>query len=165
MNGARAPRNYATANRESGFSLLEVVVAFTIATLAITIIGVSFARSSAGMRFDDSVQHLVLALKEAQTRSLRSGRDVALVLDIDERTFAVGDGPSVALPADVGLRVIFAYESSTVERNPAFVFSPDGGATGGSIELLEQERTTAIWIDWLTGSIRLTHEANDARSN
>ncbi len=146
--------------REAGFSLLELLIALAILALATTIAGVALSRSSAGFRFDAAAQELALNLREAQARALRSGRDVALAIDLDRRAYRVQADPAVQLPADIELRVVSAGEVMAGDR-PAIVFSPEGGSTGGSITMRLQDRSAVITVDWLTGAVTLAEGAAD----
>jgi general secretion pathway protein H len=146
--------------REAGFSLLELMIVLAILALATTVAGVAFSRSSVGFRFDAAAQELALNLREAQARALRSGRDVALAIDVDKRIYRLQADPAVQLPSDAQLRVVSAGEAMA-GNNPAIVFSPEGGSTGGAITLTLGDRSAVITIDWLTGAVTLAEGAAD----
>lgn len=146
--------------RDAGFSLLEMMIALAILALASTIAGVAFSRSSVGFRFDAAAQELALSLREAQARALRSGRDVALTIDVDKRSYRLQADPTVELPSEAELRVVSAGEAMA-GRQPAIIFSPEGGSTGGSITMRLQDRSAVITIDWLTGAVTLAEGGAD----
>jgi general secretion pathway protein H len=148
------PERESPAGRsEAGFSLLEIMVALAILALAVTLVGVAFGRSSVGFRFEAAAQELALNLREAQARALRSGKDVALMIDVDLRQFRLQNDPPVQLPENVLLNVTSAGEVMASSRRPVISFAPDGGSTGGSITLSLEDRSTTIRVDWLTGSV------------
>ncbi len=146
------------AHRDAGFSLLELMVALAIMALATTVAGVAFSRSSVGFRFDAAAQELALDLREAQARALRSGRDVALAIDVDKRTYRLQADPAVQLPEQADLRVVSAGEAMAGSI-PAIIFSPEGGSTGGAITMTLDDRSAIITIDWLTGAVTLAEGA------
>ncbi len=150
------------ADREAGYSLLEIIVALVILALGVTLVSVAFAGASSGMRFDESARSLASSAREAQLRALRSGRDVSLVIDVDQRAYAVAGDNWITLPDDVSLRVTSASERSMAPRRPAFVFAPDGGSTGGMIEISRPDRKATVTIDWLTGEATLIYGGADA---
>ncbi len=152
----------ATGRGEAGFSLLEILIALAILALAVTLVGVAFGRSSVGFRFDAATQELALNLREAQARALRSGKDVALVIDVDTRLYRLQDDQQVLLPEGVALNVISAGEVMASSRRPVISFAPDGGSTGGSIRLSLDDRSTTISVDWLTGAVTTTSGGGDA---
>lgn len=150
------------ADREAGYSLLEIMVALVILALAVTLVSVAFAGASSGMRFEESARGLASSAREAQLRALRTGRDVSLVIDVDQRAYAVAGDQWIAWPDDVSLRVTSAGERFAGQRRPAFVFSPDGGATGGTIEISRADRKATVTIDWLTGETTVNYGGADA---
>ncbi len=138
---------------EAGFSLLEIMIALAILALSVALVGAAFGRSSVGFRFDAAAQELALSLREAQARALRSGRDVALVIDVDTRLYRLQEDPEVQLPEGIALNVMSAGEVMASSRRPVISFAPDGGSTGGAIRLSLEDRSTTISIDWLTGAV------------
>jgi len=141
--------------KDAGFSLLEMMIALAILTLAVTVVGVAFGRSSASYRFEAAAQELAMNLREARARALRSGTDVALVIDVDTRLYRLGADQPVQLPSDVGLSVVSAGEVMATARRPVISFSPDGGSTGGAITLSLEDRSTTVNVDWLTGAVEI----------
>ena len=150
---------------DAGFSLLEMMIALAILGLAVTVVGVAFGRSSVGYRFEAAAQELALNLREARARALRSGHDVALVIDVDTRVYRLQSDQPVQLPADANLSVVSAGEVMASTRQPVISFAPDGGSTGGSITLSHDDRSTTISIDWLTGAVAVTTgDGNEAET-
>ncbi len=164
MGMSTSPRKDAIGERQAGFSLLEIIIALAIMALGVALVSTAFMRSNEGLRFDESVRALALDFKNAQTQAMRSGRDVAVVIDVDSRTYSLGGAAEQALPSSAKLRVTSAGEVLAGEGKPAFVFSPDGGSTGGSVELSITDRAATIEIDWLTGNVRVLDGGDDAAS-
>ena len=146
-------RKDAARRGQAGFSLLEIMIALAILALSVALVGAAFGRSSVGFRFDAAAQELALNLREAQARALRSGRDVALVIDVDTRLYRLQEDPEVQLPEGIALNVMSAGEVMASSRRPVISFAPDGGSTGGAIRLSLEDRSTTISIDWLTGAV------------
>jgi general secretion pathway protein H len=165
MNKPAPDIKVAARRSDAGFSLLEMMIALAILALAVTVVGVAFGRSSIGYRFEAATQELALNLREAKARALRSGTDVALVIDVDTRLYRLQSDQPVQLPADVNLSVVSAGEVMATSRRPVISFSPDGGSTGGSITLSFEDRSTTITVDWLTGTVAVaTGDGNEAET-
>lgn len=151
------------ARPDAGFSLLEIMIALAILALAMGLVGVGFARSSAGFRFDAATQDLALSLREANARALRSGREIVVVIDVDGRRYQLQQDQPVALPEGAGIRVVSGGQVMNAERQPAIIFYPNGGSSGGAITLTEQDRSATLSVDWLTGAVGITNGGeNDA---
>lgn len=155
----KAPRQDMTSGghnagrTDAGFSLLEIMIALVILALAVGVVGVGFARSSAGFRFDSAMQDLALSLREANARALRSGREIAVAIDVDGRRYQLQEDQPVALPDGAGVRVISGGQVMNAARQPVIIFYPNGGSSGGSITLTEQDRRATVSVDWLTGEV------------
>jgi len=147
---------------EAGFSLLEIMIALAILAIAVTLVSVAYGRSGVGFRFDAAANELALSLREAHARALRSGRDVAVVIDVDMRLYRLQEDPQVQLPEGIALDVISAGEVMASSRRPLISFGPDGGSTGGTIRLSLADRRTTISIDWLTGAVTTASGGGDA---
>ncbi len=147
--------------RDAGFSLLEIMVALAILALAVGLVGVGFARSSAGFRFDAATQDLALSLREANARALRSGREIAVVIDVDGRRYQLQQDQPVALPEGAGVRVVSGGQVMNAARQPAIIFYPNGGSSGGAITLTEQDRSATVSVDWLTGAVDVMDGGTD----
>lgn len=161
MTGASQDQSNTVNGREAGFSLLEIMIALAILALAVALVGVAFARSSTGFRFDAAAQELTLTLREAQARALRSGRDMAVVIDVDKHTYQLNADRPIDIPEDTAIRVVSAGQAMSSSRSPVFSFSPDGGSTGGSITLSLPDRSATITVDWLTGAVDLASGGGD----
>lgn len=155
-------RKEAARRGEAGFSLLEIMIALAILALSVALVGAAFGRSSIGFRFDATAQELTLNLREAQARALRSGRDVAIVIDVDTRRYRLQEDTEVQMPEGIALNVISAGEVMASSRRPVISFAPDGGSTGGAITLSLEDRSTTISIDWLTGAVTTVSGGVDA---
>ncbi len=147
--------------RDAGFSLLEIMIALAILALAVGVVGVGFARSSAGFRFDSTMQDLALSLREANARALRTGREIAVVIDVNGRRYQLQQDQPVALPDDAGVRVVSGGQVMNAARQPAIIFYPNGGSSGGSITLTQQDRSATVSVDWLTGEVGIASGGAD----
>lgn len=147
--------------RDAGFSLLEIMIALAILALAVGLVGIGFARSSAGFRFDAAVQDLSLSLREANARALRSGREVVVVIDVNGRKYQLSQDQPIDLPDAAGVKVISGGEVMASTDKPAIIFYPSGGSSGGSVTLTEQDREATVSVDWLTGAVAIASGGGD----
>lgn len=148
------PAIAAAANlRAGGFTLLELLVAISIAAALLATVPVALVRAYETMEYRATVRNLVAGLKSARLEAARTGRDVPFTVDLDARRFGVGDRLRARLPDSLEVRVIVAERELRGGRS-AIRFYPDGSATGGSIELHRSAGGgLRLRVDWLLGRV------------
>ncbi len=144
--------------RSRGFTLIELLVVFAIIGLIIAVVPVAFDRLRASAQYSDTVRALVSQLRTARFQAQSQGRDVLFVVRLREHNFGIEGGAAHAVPEGIELRTTVADTGQTGAQEAGIRFLPNGGASGGSIEVLRAPGTgTRLRVDWLSG--RVTHEA------
>lgn len=140
----------------AGVTLIEVVVALTLAALLTATAAPAIGRAFDRARTNDSVRELVASLKATRQEARASGSDALFTLDVAARVYRVGDGKERALSAsaDSTLMLLTAESERVTETAGAIRFFPDGSSTGGTITLTHRGRELRVEIDWLTGHVR-----------
>jgi len=144
--------------RQRGFTLLEIIIALTVAGLAVAVIAPAGVRLYEAMQYRSAVKDVVLALNGARYSAVNSGRALDVEIVPAERTLRVGQKTTL-LPDDVGISVQAARE---LNRSGTGVirFYPDGGSSGGSVDISRVDSGgVTIDVDWLLG--RVSQEAYD----
>lgn len=142
----------AQSSSESGFSLLELLVALTILALAMSVVSVSASRRSPSFEVQRLSGETVGLLREARLAAQSTGRPVRVVFNPDARELKRSGGEPVLIPEGVTLELV-----SAVSAGPsAIVFFPDGSSSGGAFTLEGAGRKAQIRIDWLTSRIERT---------
>jgi general secretion pathway protein H len=142
--------------RGSGFTLVEVLVALTIAALLTAAAVPAVARALDRTRANSSVRELVVALKTTRHQARTAGMDALFTFDVGTRTYRIaGSGERLlAAPEDSTLELLTAESERLGEHAGAIRFLPDGSSTGGTITLTHRGRAHRVEIDWLTGHVR-----------
>lgn len=143
---------------ERGFTLVELLVVLAIMAMTLTIAVPRFSQVLPGSQLREATQALAASLREARGRAIRTGRAVALTLDLDAGLYRIeGDAESdpTALPDALALAFDGGPLSHIGDGERRIRFFPDGGATGGSIALSSGARSRSIDVDWLTGRVRV----------
>lgn len=144
--------------RIRGFTLIELLVVFAIIGLLVAVVPVAFDRLRASAQYSDTVRALVGDLRTARFQAQSQGRDVLFVVRLQERNFGIENSPAHTVPDGIELRAEVGDLGLTNGQEAGIRFLPNGGASGGSIEVLRGERVgTRLRVDWLSG--RVTHEA------
>lgn len=144
--------------RFRGFTLIELLVVFAIIGLLIAVVPVAFDRLRASAQYTDTVRALVSDLRAARFQAQSQGRDVLFLLHLQERNFGIAGGAVHTLPEGVELRAEVGDLGQPGAQEMGIRFLPNGGASGGSIEVLRAAGVgTRLRVDWLSG--RVSHEA------
>ncbi len=77
------------------------------------------------------------------------------LVNTEQRSYQAPGRKQVILPEGVDLTITTARSEITSEEVAGIRFFPDGGSTGGHIELLVNDREYRVNIAWLTGSASL----------
>jgi general secretion pathway protein H len=142
--------------RTTGVTLIEVMVALTLAALLTAAAVPAVGRALDRARTNGSTRELVEALKTTRHEARASGVDALFTLDVATHIYRIaGDGDRVLPVLDGATLTLLTAESErSTQTAGAIRFFPDGSSTGGSITLTNRGRTQRVEIDWLTGHVR-----------
>jgi general secretion pathway protein H len=139
-----------------GFTLLELLVVMAVLSLLLTTVPPLLSRALPGAELRGAAQQVTAGLRQARGRAIATGRDTALVLDLEARWFQVeGVQRRRPLPEGVGLRLTTAESEVAARRRGRVRFYPDGSSSGGRIILARAGRRWVVDVDWLTGRVTL----------
>jgi general secretion pathway protein H len=142
-----------SATRAPGFTLIEVIVTLAVLGVALLLITGYKAPWSSALGLKGTAAELASGLRLARSQAIAGDRPVTVDLDLVERHYRVGDGPSRALPQNVSIEMLTVAGENRGRQAGDIRFNPDGSSTGGRIVLAEGGRRVAVGIDWLTGRI------------
>lgn len=140
---------------QRGFTLIELLVVLAISGLLVGLVPVAFGKMQEGSQYRDTVRGIITELRLARQRSLTTGRDVVFQVDLTTRQFGIRNEVQRPLPSSLEVKTTTA-ELSTQSANglSLITFMPEGGSTGGSIELVRPSGGgVRIRVDWLLGQI------------
>lgn len=139
--------------RAAGFTLLEVIVAFSVAALVLGLTPIAYDRLMESTRYRSTVRSLLTGLIAARQSAEQTGRSAAFSVDLDNRVFGPEGKLTGALPESVDVRLVLAGSESAV-RGGSIRFYPNGGSTGGSVDVLRRSGAgVRLRVDWLLGTV------------
>jgi general secretion pathway protein H len=143
--------------RNTGFTLIEVVVALTIAALLTAAAVPALGRALERARTSNSARELVTALKSTRHEARASGIDALFTMDVATHVYRIANGRERALSLSDGATVtLLTAESERLTQTAGAIrFFPDGSSSGGSITLTHRGREQRVEIDWLTGHVEV----------
>ncbi len=141
--------------REGGFTLVEVLVVMIIIALVLGLVATSLSRSISGAEARESARNMVSALRYTRTRAILDKTEQVFTVDLEARAYEAPGKQRVVLPEGVELQLTTAASEVMEENVGAIRFFPDGGSTGGRVDLKVNGRDYVVNVAWLTGEASL----------
>ena len=141
--------------RIRGFTLVEIMVVMVIIALVMGLVGTSMARSVSSAEARAASRKLVASLRYTRARAIIDKKEQVFQVDTENRSYRAPGRKQVNLPEGVDVTITTARSEVTSEAVSGIRFFPDGGSTGGHIELLVNKREYRVNVAWLTGETRL----------
>jgi general secretion pathway protein H len=138
-----------------GFTLVEVMVVMVIIALVMGLVATSMSSSISGAEARAATRKLVASLRYTRARAILDKKETVFRVDIENRSYWVPGRKQVNLPEGVDVTVTTARSEITSEAVTGIRFFPDGGSTGGHIELTVNDREYRVNVAWLTGETRM----------
>lgn len=137
-----------------GFTLIELLVVLALLALVVALVPPSFERLRESMQYRDTLRRVLGDLRTARQQAVGQGREVRFSIDLPGRTFGIDGRTPTALPEPLQIRFIAAQSETTAQQKVSIRFHPQGGATGGTVELVRSSGAgTRVTVDWLSGAI------------
>lgn len=147
----------ASKNRQSGFTLFEILVVLTIIAVSSGAVVVLMNRNSSGIEIRSKATQLAIFLREARTIALFEGKRNDVVIDVKNRTVKeIVRGKKLNLSTEISMNVTTAGSRIRDQQRSAISFFNNGSSTGGVIELKQNEWLYEIRVNWLTGRVSLS---------
>lgn len=140
----------------SGFTLLELVVVLALATALIAIVPPLITAAIPGVELKSSSRRIAAGLRLAREEAIRTGRDIAFTLDLEQRSYRIdGNFRKIGLPKGLDLKLTAAESEMREQKIGSVRFFPDGSSTGGRIVIAREDSGWQVGVQWLTGRIRM----------
>ena len=137
-----------------GFTLIELLVVFAIIALLVGIAPMAFERLRESAQYRDTLRSMVSELRQGRARAQSEGAEIRFQLDLAKRTYGLEGRSPRTLPAALQIKATVASREMAGNEQVAIRFLPDGGATGGSIDVVRKGGVgTRLRVDWLSGSV------------
>jgi general secretion pathway protein H len=137
--------------RSAGFTLVEMLVVIVIATLVLSLVGTSLSRSISGAEMRTAAHKMAASIRYTRTRAILDKQEQVFLVDTENRSYLAPRREPVELPEGMQIQLTTARSELTAEAVGGIRFYPDGGSTGGHVELDANGRIYRINVAWLTG--------------
>jgi general secretion pathway protein H len=138
-----------------GFTLVEVMVVMVVITLVLGMVATSMSSSVSGAEARSAARKLVASLRYTRARAIIDKSEQVFEVNTENRSYQAPGRDQIKLPEGIDVTVTTARSEITSEDVAGIRFFPDGGSTGGHIELTVNEREYRVNVAWLTGETTL----------
>jgi len=139
-----------------GFTLLELLVVLAVVALIAAVVVPAIGTGSSSQPARRAAWDVAAALRTARADAIRRNGESVLTLDVDERTYSVGDDETARpLPEDVTYTVLTAEGERKNESRASIRFFADGSSTGGRVTMKDRVSEYVVGVEWLTGRVRI----------
>lgn len=138
-----------------GFTLVEVMVVMVIIALIMGMVATSLSSSVSAAEARAATRKLVASLRYTRARAIIDKSETVFQVNIDERSYQAPGRKLIKLPEGVDITITTARSEITSEDVAGIRFFPDGGSTGGHIELTVNDREYRVNVAWLTGETKM----------
>ena len=146
---------YSRPDHSTGFTLVELLVVMVIIALVMGLVATSISRSISGAESRVAARKLVVALRYTRTQAILKKTETVFMVDTEARTYQASGKSPVKFPEGMDVVLTTARSELTSEAAGGIRFFPDGGSTGGHVELIVNGREYRVDVAWLTGEATL----------
>ena len=137
-----------------GFTLIELLVVFALLALLVAVVPVAFERLRESAQYRETVRGIMSDMRQGRQRAISEGTEVRFRVDLTARTFGLEGRPAHDVPLPLQMRATVAAIELGDGQVASIRFLPQGGATGGSIDVLRPSGSgVRLTVDWLSGAI------------
>jgi len=148
-------RNHKRLDHVRGFTLVELMVVMVIIALIMGLVATSMSSSISAAQARAASRKLVANLRYTRASAIIDKSEKVFLVNTENRSYLAPGRKQVILPEGVDVTITTARSELTSEDVAGIRFFPDGGSTGGHIELTVNDREYRINIAWLTGEASL----------
>jgi len=141
--------------KSRGFTLVELMVVMIIVALIMGMVATSMSHSVSSAEARATVRELVASLRYTRARAILDKSEQVFEVNTEDRSYQAPGRKLVELPEGVDVTITTARSEITAEDVAGIRFFPDGGSTGGHIELTVNEKEYRVNVAWLTGETSL----------
>jgi len=131
------------------------MVVMVIIALIMGLVGTSMSSSISAAQSRAATRKVVASLRYTRARAIIEKKEKVFLVNTETRSYMAPGRKQVNLPEGVDVTITTARSELTSEEVAGIRFFPDGGSTGGHIELTVNEREYRINVAWLTGEASL----------
>lgn len=138
-----------------GFTLIELLVVLAIGSLLVSLVPSAFGRLQEVSQYRDTVRSMLVDLRQARQQAVSRGHATSFQIDLTQRQFGIEGTTQKPLPDSLEIQAtVGKMDQFESPQLPSITFTPDGGSSGGTIELVRKSGAgVRLRVDWLLGQV------------
>jgi general secretion pathway protein H len=132
-----------------------LLVVLAIGALLVALMPTAIDRLRDASQYRDTIRAIMVDLNQAKHQATAFGQVAVFQIDLVERKFGIVGRPFKTMPPSLEIRATVGSEEVPSQTQlVGIAFMPEGGSSGGTIELVRRSGSGArIRVDWLFGQI------------
>lgn len=139
----------------SGFTLLELLIVLVLVALILGLSSLFVAGRLPSARANAAGREISGMLRHARSLARLNMETRRFVIDLDSRTYGIEGLAKKSFPPEARVRIVDPLAGEIVAGQYPIVFTPVGGAAGGTIILSWGKKVIRIELDPLVGAVVL----------
>ena len=151
--------------RQSGFSLIEVMMVLVIIAISYTLLPKLVFSGVSGAELRSNARAVATGLRIARDTAINTKREAMLVINLENREFTLPNDTRLhKLNEKLDVKLYTSEADLISDKVGTIRFYPDGSSNGGRVTVAAGERGFEIDVDWLTGHVTIKDKPpGDAR--
>jgi general secretion pathway protein H len=155
----------------AGFTLLELLVVLTIASLLVALVPPVISAAVPGTRLKVATRDFAATLRHARSLAINRGVETDVLIATEPPQYVVADSAPLKLSGNIDLDVrvgafvaatkLSTFEDASPRDKYTLRFYPDGSASGGEIRISQGQSAYLIDVDWFIGSVSVSKAPDD----
>lgn len=141
------------ASKLYGFTLLEMLIAISIAGLVLAASVPAVHKMYVSMQYREAVRDVRRALESARYVAIVTGQASDVVIIPRDKILHYGDDKQRQLPEFIELETETAAELSNEKGKAVIRFYSDGSSTGGTVNVGRNNQWISLHVGWLLGRV------------
>lgn len=139
--------------RQCGFTLLEMLIAISIAGLVLAASVPAAHKMYQSMQYREAVRDVRRALESARYVAIVTGHSSDVIIIPRKKMLRYGEHTTRQLPDFIELETETAAEISDDNDQAVIRFYSDGSSTGGTVNVGRNNRWVSLHVGWLLGRV------------
>ncbi len=135
-----------------GFTLLELIIVMTLATMAVGLVSLLFANTLPSARLEATAGEIAAYMRQLKAIATTNGEDALFVVDLDAKRYGIEGGSWRAIPAEISVRAEDPFEGEIRSGEYRVLFHAVGGVEGGALLLSFRQKSLRIEADPILGA-------------